>query len=216
VALPKRKRISLNAYMNTNYLDQVRNLSTTCKYTTWYCDIISNASQREIIADVYYEKHHILPKCFKLGGESDIANLVPLLPREHFLCHWMLSKMFSDKRRSAQMKKALTQFLQCNKHQHRVLNSHRYEAIRRVWNVASSQITKYAHSRETLEKMRKPRSEHTRQMMRKPKSIEHRLNISKAKNGKFSDSAACVHCGKVMDRGNLSRYHNDKCKLKPV
>ena len=39
---------------------------------------------------IYYENHHILPKC--LGGNDDFSNLVLLTAREHFLCHKLLYK----------------------------------------------------------------------------------------------------------------------------
>lgn len=38
---------------------------------------------------VYYEKHHILPKC--LGGTNDKENLVLLTGREHFIVHKLLA-----------------------------------------------------------------------------------------------------------------------------
>ena len=44
----------------------------------------------------YVEGHHILPKSFKQGGEKDKSNLVYLTAREHFICHWLLTKMFTD------------------------------------------------------------------------------------------------------------------------
>ena len=40
----------------------------------------------------YTEKHHIMPRC--LGGTDDGDNIVVLTAREHFLCHWLLTKMY--------------------------------------------------------------------------------------------------------------------------
>lgn len=39
----------------------------------------------------YNEKHHIIPRSF--GGTDDVENLVRLTPREHFICHWLLTKI---------------------------------------------------------------------------------------------------------------------------
>ena len=40
----------------------------------------------------YYEVHHILPK--SLGGTNELDNLAMLTAREHFICHWLLIKMY--------------------------------------------------------------------------------------------------------------------------
>ena len=67
------------------------------KYTKWYYQIIENARSRESI-EGYTEKHHIIPK--SLGGSNDQINLVILTAREHFICHWLLTKMTKGKNRS--------------------------------------------------------------------------------------------------------------------
>jgi len=77
--------------MAINFLDN--------KYTKWYFDIVSNAQKRDIIG--YVEKHHIMPK--SLGGNNKKENLVNLTAREHFICHWLLTKMVSNIKHRYQM-----------------------------------------------------------------------------------------------------------------
>lgn len=72
------------------YLEILQSNVLPNKYTTWYFGIIQNALARKTI-DVYTENHHILPKCFKLGGEKDSKNIVSLTAREHFICHPIVS-----------------------------------------------------------------------------------------------------------------------------
>lgn len=43
---------------------------------------------------VYYEKHHILPKC--LGGIDDKENLVLLTAKEHYVCHKLLTYIYKN------------------------------------------------------------------------------------------------------------------------
>jgi NUMOD3 motif len=43
---------------------------------------------------VYYEKHHIIPKC--MGGSNAEENLILLTPEEHYLAHLLLIKMHKD------------------------------------------------------------------------------------------------------------------------
>lgn len=61
------------------------------KYKKWYNSIIESARNR--ILNEYSEIHHILPQ--SLGGPDDIDNLVNLTAREHFICHWLLTKIYS-------------------------------------------------------------------------------------------------------------------------
>lgn len=61
------------------------------KYTRWYYDIIDRAKTRNLPLNSYFEKHHIVPK--SLGGNNIEENLVKLTAREHFICHWLLTKM---------------------------------------------------------------------------------------------------------------------------
>ena len=60
-------------------------------YKFVYENIIEKAKNRTEELE-YYEKHHILPK--SLGGSNDENNLVKLTAREHFICHWLLVKMY--------------------------------------------------------------------------------------------------------------------------
>jgi hypothetical protein len=43
---------------------------------------------------VYYERHHIIPKC--IGGTNDKENLVLLTAREHFIIHKLLCEIYPD------------------------------------------------------------------------------------------------------------------------
>jgi len=61
------------------------------KYTRWYYQLINRAQTRELSRDIYTEKHHIIPRC--LGGDNSLENLARLTAREHFIAHWLLTKM---------------------------------------------------------------------------------------------------------------------------
>lgn len=60
------------------------------KYQLWYFGLIEAAQRRETPAQ-YTEVHHILPR--SLGGSDLPSNLVRVTYREHFLGHWLLTKM---------------------------------------------------------------------------------------------------------------------------
>jgi hypothetical protein len=71
-------------------------------YIKIYNNIINNAKaenrqklKKTDNAYIYYEKHHILPKC--LNGSNDKENLVLLNIKEHYICHKLLTFIFPDK-----------------------------------------------------------------------------------------------------------------------
>lgn len=43
------------------------------------------------LGDNFFEVHHIIPRC--CGGTNDTSNLIKLTFRQHFIAHWMLSKV---------------------------------------------------------------------------------------------------------------------------
>ena len=58
-------------------------------YQRIYEEIIK--SRRDNVPEGYSERHHVVPKSF--GGTDDPSNIVRLTAREHFLCHWLLTKI---------------------------------------------------------------------------------------------------------------------------
>ena len=71
------------------FLDHLQHLQN--KYTIWYNNIIQQAQFRVLSTDTYTEKHHIIPR--SLGGSNAKSNIVCITPREHFVCHLLLTKM---------------------------------------------------------------------------------------------------------------------------
>ena len=66
------------------------------KYFRCYNSIVKRARTRKITG--YTERHHIQPR--SLGGTDDKDNLVDLTAREHFICHWLLTKMHTGEARA--------------------------------------------------------------------------------------------------------------------
>jgi len=56
------------------------------KYSSWYVRLIARAQHR-IIPHTYTERHHYIP--VSMGG----IDTVTLTAREHFIAHWLLTKM---------------------------------------------------------------------------------------------------------------------------
>ena len=102
------------------------------KYTRWYNQIIEQAKVRILPRDVYVEKHHIVPH--SLGGDNSIDNLVRLTAREHFVCHWLLTKMAVETKQKYQMWNAFSCMLyreNPNQERHKV-SSRVFENIKSI------------------------------------------------------------------------------------
>jgi len=98
------------------------------KYNTLYHSIITNAiSQNRYIGEIYYENHHIKPKSF--NGSNDPTNLVLLTAREHYLCHYLLTKFTIGKYKS-KMSFAFHLMNIPNKKHKRYINSKLYSEIK--------------------------------------------------------------------------------------
>ena len=74
-------------------------------YRKIYADIIRRAKERPK-PKCYTERHHIVPK--SLGGLNKKENLAVLTAREHFICHWLLVKMYD--KGTEERKKMLSAF----------------------------------------------------------------------------------------------------------
>jgi len=77
----------------------------------------------------YTETHHILPR--SLGGSDDTENLIKLTAREHFICHYLLSKMFDKETNEWYKMNHAFMMMKCQSICHkRYFNSRLYDALR--------------------------------------------------------------------------------------
>jgi hypothetical protein len=125
------------------YIDQITSIALQNKYTKWYCFIIERAQFRSSTRKAakalfgYVEKHHILPKSFKLGGEKDNLNYAYLTAKEHFMCHKLLSKMFIDsyKRKMLRAYRAMAILIAPNQQRYKI-NSREFDKLRKFGGFA--------------------------------------------------------------------------------
>jgi hypothetical protein len=105
-------------------------------YSKIYYSIVENRKKHPY--NGYTETHHIVPK--SLGGTNDKNNLVNLSAREHFICHLLLTKMYSDDTPNYyKMVKAFMMMLNARSYnQERFLSSRKYEVLREAFSRAQS------------------------------------------------------------------------------
>jgi hypothetical protein len=158
-------------------------------YVKIYNQIINRAITRSI-DNMYYENHHIVPKC--MGGSDSKDNLVKLTAREHFICHWLLFKQY----RTSKLAHAWFMMYMSSDNQSRYSSKH-YEYARKAHSQAVSiQMTgkgnpfygKY-HTKEVIEKIKETNRNHIKsqevinnwvlKVAKLPKSLEHRNKIGR-------------------------------------
>lgn len=112
-------------------------------YLSIYNAIVANARlqdrkrvRRSHKKFVYYENHHIVPKC--LGGSNDSDNLILLTAREHFVAHQLLVKIYPH-----EYKLVFALRLMCvNSNKNHIRNNREYEWIKKAISNAASVIQK--------------------------------------------------------------------------
>jgi hypothetical protein len=92
--------------------------NTMNKYEKWYAAITKRGQHRHI--DSYTESHHIVPR--SLGGNDDPTNITKLTAREHFICHWLLTKIHREGEAHWKMLNAIRIMRAENKNQQRYSN----------------------------------------------------------------------------------------------
>ena len=123
------------------------------KYTRWYHSIIGARLANPVAQGDYTESHHIIPESFYiervregpagwLEGDADAAgNKVSLTAREHFICHWLLTKMTVGQAR-VKMMDAIMGMRAENKNQRRYktkITSRVYAGLKREYSLITSE-----------------------------------------------------------------------------
>lgn len=104
-------------------------------YKRIYDSIITHAQNNE--RTEYTEIHHIIPRC--IGGLDDSDNLVKLTAREHFICHYLLTKIYIMYTPEWLKMNHAFGMMKCSSDVHeRYFNSRLYEATREGRSLAIS------------------------------------------------------------------------------
>jgi hypothetical protein len=187
------------------------------KYSRWYFAIVSKADKENRQKQVGYELHHILPKTlfpqFK-NLQKNRWNGVFLTYREHFICHWLLPKIVSDKEDIRKMMFGLSSMKRGN---HRIISSWQYEIIKKALVLAR---TGKRHSIETRKKIadkgkgRKISDSHRAALLKanlgRKLSQEVKDRISRIRTGTKRTKETCEKISRVQ----IGRRHSEETKLK--
>lgn len=210
------------------------------KYTRWYLNIIkrAKAQNRTKNKEIYYESHHIIPRC--IGGVQEVL----LTAKEHYICHLLLTKMLKGPNKYKMINALIRMSFSKSS------NQKRYTAK------SYSLVRKMIAEKNTFMFKGVPKSEKTKQNMKGrsgtwERTPEHCKSMSVARKGSFvgeqnpfygkkhdkqkmkairdkwkeqgySPTAkmnsmpdiTCPHCNKTGNNGAMRRWHFDNCKEK--
>jgi hypothetical protein len=156
-------------------------------YLRIYNEIIERAKNR--INDGYVEKHHIIPK--SMGGSNKISNIVELTPREHFLVHWLLYRIYPQNQSMI-----YSFWMMSNRFKN--VSSSAYEESKIAFSKATSDrmrgenhpMFNKNHSDETIDKISYSRKLQGNNWNGKTHTVESKLKMSEsAKNKNMSEDA---------------------------
>lgn len=200
-------------------------------YLKIYNNIIERAKNRTLDVNSYFEKHHIKPK--GIGGDNDPNNLVNLTYREHFVCHWMLHRIYpKNKQISAAFHIMVYGY---NVRKTKKLNKNNYIPSSRSLEEAKiaqkHHRTGTKHSEETKQKMRDTLKKKMENGYICPNnkgritSDETKKKQSKAKIGKkrtqeikdkISETKKKQHQENIVIRKKMSQETKDKIRQKAI
>ncbi len=159
------------------------------KYSKWYYNITETAKSRVLDSMTRTEKHHVVPESFFKnrkrkgapgwldGDPNSLENLVALTPKEHFICHVLLTKCTTGVAKN-KMVHALIGMKRKGKTRDRYINGRLYESAKIEFSKIASQINLgRKHTDETKAKVSKASAARVH-------SEETKAKISEAHKGK--------------------------------
>lgn len=151
------------------------------KYSGWYRSICERSHKRDSHIDQIH-RHHVVPKCIwpkDLPGRDDPSNIVSLTAREHFVCHWLLTKMVSNETDLKKLNHALGRM-----NSNKSLSSRQYQRCQIAHRQAMMGVNHWCYGKkQSLEHVEK-RMKNRRSTKGRPLSEEHKRKLSAALTGR--------------------------------
>ena len=148
-------------------------------------------------------------------------NLVDLTAREHFLCHYLLTKMY--RKGSEEWYKMIHAFLMMkagSAKQDRYSNSRLYEAARKNFSQVMSRLqsgernsqhgTRWIHNPVMQKSKKIPKDAPLPEDWKEGRKIK--WNLTKTTGSNSAPCATCANCGRKYTRKNQEKYCSLECR----
>lgn len=157
-------------------------------YKKIYDNLITKAKSRTPV-NQYTEKHHIIPLC--IGGTNKSENIVKLTPREHFLAHLLLMKIYPNEY------KLVYAAMKMTRGRNGVNTSRKYEWLRKKY----SQVRKELIRENSPTKNKKWISNFDETILVEKTIAEDLVNSGKYVYGKSTRKMfSCQICDKILTK----------------
>jgi len=174
-------------------------------YCKIYQNLVLKGKERFPTPGIYYENHHIIPKC--MGGTDEEHNLVCLTPEEHYLAHQLLVKIYPNEEKLTYAAFMMTVG--------NTRNNKLYGWVKRARFSKPMPIdTRQKISKAAKNQKRQPHTEETKIKMRVPNQSKGRKGSKNSFFGKthshetrkkLSEKCGVVHKGKPKSENTKKR-----------
>jgi hypothetical protein len=184
-------------------------------YQKIYDQIIERAVKevRKKGQGIYLESHHIVPKC--IGGSNDSTNKALLTAREHFICHWLLYRIYPNNHRLCYAFWMMCRVRNKDQSDRYRPSATSFAEARQANAIANAAVKRGIPSKRKGINLSKEHVE---------KLVKVHTGKSTAKKGRSyphlhmkQEVVKCSTCGKEGGSRNMKRYHFDNCgKISPI
>lgn len=194
-------------------------------YHKLYNKIISNARHEMRVkgGGVYYERHHIIPRC--IGGTDDVSNLVLLTAREHFIVHMILVEMYPvNSIEWHKLVNATSMFMQISSnHSRYILSSRQYERIKKLLSDSKKGVPRSQAVKDKISQTKRKNlyiaSDRHREMMSKRMTGENNPMYGKTHSESARKKMHDARIGKknpVVSESNRKRTGTETKSTRPI
>jgi hypothetical protein len=175
-------------------------------------------------SSLYYEGHHIIPKCLGGTGKSwkwNEENIIPLTGKEHFIAHLLLHKIYPENIKIAQAFHAMCKLHKDNERFKPSASTYQY--LKEI----KAKIGFPVESRMKGVRTRKLNGSYKQTEEQKQKGIQtkiingtinhtqhHKENITTSLKKLNSKLVKCDHCDKIGYISGMKTWHFENCRLR--
>lgn len=181
-------------------------------YKRIYSAIIKNRLSNPLPESEYGQKHHILPKSLYPDKKNDPKNIVKLSYREHYVCHWLLTKIYP-------CKEMTYAFYLMNCYQNKMyINSHAFQMSRKAFNEINrgKRLSDETKTKMSEAKKGKHLSEETKKKLSEASKWQKNPNFGKHHSDEIKKKISDILKTKMNNEKNpfYGRHHSEETKKK--